>query len=470
MLLRLVLRTVAARPVRAAVLACGFGSGIAVMATLLGVGEVVLEQARAPALRGGGDLVVGGATGRIGSARFVLQSVLGTPPIAGRVAAASPSVRANLYLFDAQGRAHPVRARGGIPSLEKALGDREVGAAEAWVDTPRDRSWTHPAPGDVLRAMDYFHPVPDVPARASAWAEWLYFNGRSGDGRTRFYVTLLVGPAVEPGLRRAGVRLQLDRDGRTTSYAAGTTIREDVLLKRAPDLDLDGTGVRLEGTAYRIDVDLPQEGRPAVRARGTLRLHGTPGRSVPPFSIRGAGGWVSGYTVPVLSGEVEGELRVGDDVVSLAGGTGYHDHNWGFWRGVSWRWGQVAHGGLSLVYGRVHPPRDAADPERLPGFLVAIGPEGPLGFAREVVIEQTDAAPGRPQEVRVRAHGAVVDLELVLEVEGAVRTPMGGPWTGPQGRTLTFLQLRGTWRVRGTVAGRTVDFTSAGAAETFVGD
>ena len=49
---------------------------------------------------------------------------------------------------------------------------------------------------------------------------------------------------------------------------------------------------------------------------------------------------------------------------SLAGGTGYHDHNWGFWQGVSWQWGQVQHGDLSLLYGRVFPPREAADPER----------------------------------------------------------------------------------------------------------
>ena len=53
MMLRLVARAFTAHPVRAVVLACGFGFGIAVMAALLGVGEVVLEQAQAPALRGG---------------------------------------------------------------------------------------------------------------------------------------------------------------------------------------------------------------------------------------------------------------------------------------------------------------------------------------------------------------------------------------------------------------------------------
>jgi hypothetical protein len=31
-----------------------------------------------------------------------------------------------------------------------------------------------------------------------------------------------------------------------------------------------------------------------------------------------------------------------------------------------------------------------------------------------------------------------------------------------------FLQMRGAYRVRGVLAGRAVDFTSPGAAETFV--
>jgi hypothetical protein len=35
------------------------------MAVLLGVGDVILDQARAPALVGGGDVRIGSASGRI---------------------------------------------------------------------------------------------------------------------------------------------------------------------------------------------------------------------------------------------------------------------------------------------------------------------------------------------------------------------------------------------------------------------
>ena len=47
----------------------------------------------------------------------------------------------------------------------------------------------------------------------------------------------------------------------------------------------------------------------------------------------------AGYVVPALSGELSGELSIGDERIDLAGGSGYHDHNWGFWEGVTWRWG-----------------------------------------------------------------------------------------------------------------------------------
>ena len=51
---RLAVKSLTAHPVRTAVLAAGFGVGVAVMAILLGVAEIVLDQSRSPALVGGG--------------------------------------------------------------------------------------------------------------------------------------------------------------------------------------------------------------------------------------------------------------------------------------------------------------------------------------------------------------------------------------------------------------------------------
>jgi hypothetical protein len=462
---RIALRSLSAHPIRTAVLAGGFGLGVAVMATLLGVGEVILAQARAPVLRGGGDVLVAGAAGEVGSARYLLANILGKAPLAARVRAAAPSSRGQLYLVRS-GRMVAVRAKGGIPSLERALGDPETSPAAAWADTPRDAAWVSPDPGHLLLAMDRFHPMPAVPARAASWAEWLYFNGHAGN--VRFYLTFMVGPHRADGRRGAGVRLQLDRQGRRVSYAQGSDIDEERLLAEAPDLTIGASRVRLVGDRYHVTVDLPAQ-EPGTRSRvtGEIVIDAAAGRSMPPVTIRGAGGWVSGYVVPVMSGALSGALTVDGQRMSLDGGTGYHDHNWGFWEGVTWQWGQAQHGDLSLVYGRVRPPADAADPERVPGFLAALGPDGPLGYASDLTIEESnDPATGRPSRIALHGRGPSLDVRLDLTIEDAVVTAMP---QGSFGGGMDFLQMRAAYHVEGRAGDRRLSFDAPGSAETFRG-
>ena len=89
MILTMAWKSLLAHPIRTAVLGVGFGLGVSVMATLLGVGEVVLDQARSPKLAGGGDLLVTSLAGPVTSARYVLWRVMGDPG----VTAASPRRR-----------------------------------------------------------------------------------------------------------------------------------------------------------------------------------------------------------------------------------------------------------------------------------------------------------------------------------------------------------------------------------------
>ncbi|MCY4076894.1 MAG: hypothetical protein OXH04_15850, partial [Acidobacteria bacterium] len=203
------------------------------------------------------------------------------------------------------------------------------------------------------------------------------------------------------------------------------------------------------------------------RLTGDILLDPDPGRSLPPFTIRGARGWTTGYVVPVMSGTLDGALDVSGRALSLAGGSGYHDHNWGHWEGVSWQWGQVAGGGFSFVYGRVYPPADAADPEHMPGFLLALGPDGPVGYATRVTIAERDgAASDGPERIVVRARSRALDLTMTLGVEDRVVSRMD---RASIGNALDFHQMRAAYHVHGRVGGEEVDFTAAGAAETFRG-
>jgi hypothetical protein len=474
MMLRVAWRSLMTRPIRAAVLAAGFGFGIAVMVELLGVGQVILEQAHAPALSGGGDLVVSGPFGPVSSARHVIATLGRASDLADRVTAISATRRGKLFLITPR-RAIQISATGGVPSLEKSIGDPEVSAVAAWTDAPGDVRWSRPAAGDVLRAMDRFHPIPQATQSSSSWAEWLYFNGRTPDGRIRVYLTFLVGPpAATAGRRQAGVRLQLEHEGRATTYRASGEVDEASVLASAPDLEIAGNRVRLEGATYRISLALsgradsaesPQlrakaDDRPAQDLTGEISLDASSQRSLPPASIRGTGGWVSGYVVPVLSGAMRGTLRVRGESIVLENALGYHDHNWGFWEGVRWQWGQVAHDDVSVVYGRVFPPAEVADSARIPGFLAVLGPDGPLGFSSNVTIDDTNE--GR---IDVRATRGV-DLQLKLTVDETVRTTMA--MTERAGRqSMTFFQLGGVYRVNGKVDGREIDFSARGSAETF---
>jgi len=448
MMFRLALRSLTTRPMRSAVLAAGFGLGIGVMVELLGVGEVILEQSRAPALRGGGDVVVSSDAGLLTGARFLLADVLGSTRYRDRVRAAAPARRATLYLVQPDG-AIPVAVHGGVPSLEHTVGDPEVASQPAWTDAPGDAAWVHPSREDILRALDRFHPIPpsaQPPASSlrSSWAEWLYFNGRSAD--LRFYVSFIAGGLNADGTRTIGVRLQLDRHGRSTSYVTTGDVTNDALLAGAPDMAIGANTVRLEGSSYHIALDLPH-------VTGELVLDAAPGRSLPPAVIQGADNWISGYVVPVLAGTFHGHLTVDGTTIPIEHVAGYHDHNWGFWEGVRWQWGQVSNGDLSIVYGRVFPPASVADPDRIPGFLGILGPEGPLAFSTNVAIDEQDDR-GAPRRVTVRARGNQLDIALqfvVSELE----------------RTTTFLQLGGTYDVKGRARGREIAFTARGSAETF---
>ena len=95
---------------------------------------------------------------------------------------------------------------------------------------------------------------------------------------------------------------------------------------------------------------------------------------------------------------------------------------------------------------------------------MVIGPDGPLGHATRLSIEETDAATGEPQRIVVGARHRGLDLQLEVDVESATLTRMDRERFGGE---LDFYQLRAVDHVVGRVGDRSIDFTAPGAAETF---
>jgi hypothetical protein len=247
------------------------------------------------------------------------------------------------------------------------------------------------------------------------------------------------------------------------SFSASADL-DPAAVAAAPELTMGRNQIRLQGMVYRVVLDL-QDGA-GRRLIGELAIEGAPGRLMPPLEIHGAGGWRSGYVVPVMSGRVDGELVVNGQRVAFTDGAGYHDHNWGFWEGVSWQWGQVQHGDLSLVYGRIFPPPDAADADRIPGFLALIGPDGPIGYATNVSIDEENAAgTSQPAVITVTARSVSLDLTATFSVKDIATNRIPGPLAS----TMDFLQMRGLYKVEGRAADRSLSFEAQGSAETFRG-
>src|ERR1051325_7592284 len=156
---RLAFRSLTAHPLRSAVLAAGFGVGVSVMAILLGVAEIVLTQARSADLVAGGEVIINLEPAV--PARMVLSGTLQSSQLRNRVRAAGPSHTAALFLLRDSGAVR-VDAHGGIPSVEKAMGDPETALNADWRDTPEDVAWTQTTPDVVLRQIDRFHDVPNA--------------------------------------------------------------------------------------------------------------------------------------------------------------------------------------------------------------------------------------------------------------------------------------------------------------------
>jgi hypothetical protein len=476
----LAFRHLLVRKRRSLLLLLGYGLGVGVMIVLLSVGAAMVSQSRDVALVGGGEVTVlpegidieamrtGGVSGMffgVDRARFLTRQLLGGPRHSGKVRAVSPAIENKLLYVGFHGTTVAARAGGEIPSRAVALGAGLRLLDGVWTDNALDSAWTSPSSEQLYHELDRFHrpPVSD-----SSWGEWHYFNVTTGP-REWWYVTYLVGGRVLQG-RWGGELLISHRtpEGRYDRYTARFPSEAVTLDTTQADLLLGDNGVRQRDGIYSL----------TARATGpagtvSLSLQVTPGhnRYFPPVDLR-EGEYISGYVVPALSARASGTICLGTRCGTIRDAAAYHDHNWGVWRNVTWDWGAARGRSFNLLYGAVYAPEDTlfASAGRGPGIFVALVDS--LGVrqilrARGIQYAGTHSASGR-HGVRAPASFrflAARDEDTVLVTARIADFQASGITAAGRGRT--FLQMRGSFTMEGTVTGEHVLDGGEGFFETY---
>ncbi len=474
MLLILAFRQLLVRRMRSLFLLLGYSLGVGVMIVLLSVGEAMLEQARDVSLVGGGEVTVlpegidvealrtGGLSGMfftIDRARYVVRQVLGGPRQAGAVAAVSPSIDGKLLYLVRGGDTIAVRAGGEIPSRANAVGAGLAVREGSWKDDERDSSYIAPTLQQLYDEIDHFH---FPPVRDSTWGEWHYFNVVTGPEEW-WYISLLVGGEVPAG--RWGGQILVThrrRDGKYERFDEAVPATAISLDTARADLTLGPSFVQQRDGQYLVRVQLPRQGLDL-----DLTLQPAAHRYFPPLQLR-EGEYLSGYAVAALTGRATLRACAAGVCRTDSAATGYHDHNWGVWRDVTWEWGAASGPHFSFLYGQVQAPDSGTTSQ--PFFFSLVDSLG----IRQVFRSQRIRYEGEQDLVHgsgVSAPASFVfdavrerdSIRVRVEVKEAIATRMGAA-----GTQRYFLQMRGAFRLGGEIAGESVREEGAGFFETWL--
>ena len=477
MLFRLAVRHLAVRKSRALILLAGYGIGAGVMLVLLGVGQAMLVQSRDVALVGGGELTVlpegidleGLRTGALGGmyfgidrARFVTRQLIGGPRHADVVATVSPVVEQKLLYLTRGRRTLTLRAGGEIPSRARAVGAGLRLRAGRWEDSPADLAYLSPSPGQLYDEVDRLH-RPPAPGDSS-WGEWHYFNVVTGPEEW-WYVSYVLGGRVgeDPDAWGGQLLVTHRRPDRTVRRFVAEVPSGAITFDTATaDLVLGPSSVRQDEGVYRV------RGQ-AAGLRFDFSLTPAPHQYFPAVELD-QGPLPSGYTVPALRASVTGRFCVDGACRPVERGEGFHDHNWGVWRGTTWEWGTGKGEATSLLYGGIlHDDRDTTT-NASPFFLALFDSLGVLQVYRFDRVRRAGGVAARggenvtaPRTLELTAGRDRDTLRLRIEVLDAQASR-----TGAAGFGRWFLQLRGAFSLEGTAGGKRISDKGRGFFETYV--
>lgn len=487
-------RNLTLRPWRSALLLGGFGLGVGVMIVLLAIGEALLTQARDERLIGGGDVTVlpegidvevmktggvGGLFFSINNARFLDLQVLSSPRQGTEVRAVAPQITDKVvYLRTPDGRERAVRATGEMPSRSAAVGALPPLAEGQWEDDSFDRRWRSPTPAELRADIDHFHLPPRDAENRESWAEWHYFNVLSHDRRRWAFLSFIVGGDVPDGRWGGQLLLTLHEQGRPARRLAANFPSDSVSFSTwSADLRVGSGTVTVASDGRYLVRARVRDDRGSDEAVVDLAVSPAPGAYFPGAPL-GSGSFVSGYAVPALRAVVAGKICVRGVCERYDGAQGYHDHNWGVWRGVTWEWGASRAGSYTFLYGRVERPDSVWGDAPLFFYLV-----DSLGFRTvfrprriDYVDDRAIVVGGRRLLVPSRASFADVRgedtlrVDLLIEDAAATDTRQGERGDPLANRALVrpyFVQMKGHARLSGRVGGQPIGGEGYGFFETY---
>jgi hypothetical protein len=479
MLLTLAFRHLWVRKVRSLFLLLGFALGVGVMVVLLSVGEAMLDQSRDVSLIGGGEVTIlpqgididamrtGGAGGMfftIERAPFLARQTFGGPRHTAVIRAVSPALENKLVYVckgDVGSSCRPTAARAGgeIPSRAAAVGAGLDLRQGRWTDSPADSAYIAPTRQQLYDELDRFH----IPRRPdSTWAEWQYYNVVTAPNEW-WYLTFMVGGAVPSG-RWGGRVLVTHRraDGRYERFTAESPSSAVTIDTTRADLALGRSRVQQHGGVYTIHARVAGDAGPATI---DLTVRPASEQYFPAVELRDEA-LLSGYVVPALAGSASGTLCVAGRCRVVENAPAYHDHNWGVWRDVTWEWGAARGDHLAILYGGVYSGEDAGSP-----FFLSLTDS--LGVSQILRFDTIHYVGRRPA---AGLHGAVsprsfdllaARMKDSLRLEVDVRDALASE-TGLGSARRDFVQMRGTFRLAGRIAGRSVADTGSGFFETYL--
>lgn len=313
------------------------------------------------------------------------------------------------------------------------------------------------------------------------YSEWHHFNFNDDTNELYGIVNLAMsGDMDDADTGRVAVSLVVCERGRWRGTMAMYRAGEVRFTPGEVDLKVGPNNVRLRQGCYVVTGSLKDR---SVVMNATWRplcagVH-----------INNIGGMISTFVIPRMS--VEGTLVIEGRTYRLNRATGYHDHNWGYWswgRDLGWDWGYILEGQtedqqapLSIVFGQVTDATRAAARSDLV-FIVWEGDELTQVFLDDAVNIATAGAlpfsrvpqvPGLlsfiqvqrrevPSSLVIQASDAADALELQMNVSNGLQfllpRPVGAGVT-------TVSELVGRYRVKGTLNGRSLDFSYVGFAE-----